>query len=65
MLSNLPPGVTEHDLPGNRPQDIEWDNFYQKFDADCDEMNLYVDKVETIWEMGKAAWNAYKNTYTE
>ena len=23
MLSNLPPGVSEHDLPGSRPEDQE------------------------------------------
>ena len=22
---NMPPGVSEADIPGNRPEDIEWD----------------------------------------
>ena len=65
MLSNLPPGVTENDLPGNRPEDEEWDKFYEKVDNDTIEMKLYVDQATTIWEMGKAAWNTYKSTYTE
>lgn len=25
MSSNLPPGVMECDIPGNRPEDAEWD----------------------------------------
>ena len=25
MNNNLPPGVTEAMIPGNRPQDIEWE----------------------------------------
>jgi hypothetical protein len=25
MNNNLPPGVTEGMIPGNRPQDIEWE----------------------------------------
>ena len=28
MSSNLPPGVTDSMLPGNRPEDIEWDKFF-------------------------------------
>ena len=32
MLSNLPPGVTEDMLPGNRPEDIDWDNFHEWID---------------------------------
>jgi hypothetical protein len=26
MSSNLPPGVTESMIPGNRPEDTAWDN---------------------------------------
>lgn len=27
MSSNLPPGVTEGMIPGNRPEDTKWDRF--------------------------------------
>lgn len=27
-LSNLPPGVRDCDIPGNRPEDLEWDLLY-------------------------------------
>jgi hypothetical protein len=26
--SNLPPGVTESMIPGNRPEDVDWDNLW-------------------------------------
>ena len=36
MASNLPPGVTDSMLPGNRPEDIWFENFvdalYEKID---------------------------------
>jgi hypothetical protein len=36
--SNLPPGVSEYMIPGNRPEDMAeeafWDALYQKLDAD-------------------------------
>ncbi len=28
MRSNLPPGVTESMIPGNRPEDMEWERFW-------------------------------------
>ena len=28
--SNLPPGVDEWDLPGNRPEDAAWDRVYDR-----------------------------------
>ena len=33
MKSNLPPGVMECDIPGNRPEDVEWE---QVLDWICD-----------------------------
>jgi len=29
MRSNLPPGVTEDMIPGNRPEDGEWEEFHE------------------------------------
>lgn len=28
MSSNLPPGVTDAMLPGNRPEDLAWERFW-------------------------------------
>jgi hypothetical protein len=34
MSSNLPPGVCDNDIPGNRPEDQEWDDLLD-FLSDC------------------------------
>ena len=31
-LSNLPPGVTEGMIPGNRPEDIAWEKLHNDID---------------------------------
>ena len=31
---NMPPGVNESDIPGNRPSDIEFENRVEALDAD-------------------------------
>lgn len=33
---NLPPGVNECDLPGNRPIDILWEREAEKFCENCE-----------------------------
>jgi len=53
MSSNLPPGVTENMIPGNRPEDEAWDDFHAKIDDDCTEMALTPDEAQEIWELGK------------
>lgn len=32
-LSNLPPGVTDDMIPGNRPEDVEWGRLYDFIEA--------------------------------
>jgi len=32
---NLPPGCRESDIPGNRPIDAAWDNWYDRHIDDC------------------------------
>lgn len=34
MNSNLPPGVTESMIPGNRPEDVEWERFLEDLDEE-------------------------------
>ena len=36
---NLPPGVNECDIPGNRPIDVLWENEAEKF---CDRCEIVV-----------------------
>ena len=64
-MENFPPGVTDSMIPGNTPEDQEWERFYEKADKDCEEMGLYPDQANAIWEIGKAAWKAYRNNYDE
>jgi hypothetical protein len=40
MSFNLPPGVTENMIPGNRPEDLEWESLFDwmdTIDMDVDE----------------------------
>jgi len=39
-LSNLPPGVTDNMIPGNRPEDIDWDNFHEWIDEIADDYGI-------------------------
>jgi len=32
MSSNLPPGVSEHMIPGNRPEDLEIEEFFERLE---------------------------------
>ena len=41
MLSNLPPGVTEDMLPGNRPEDKEWDDFHEWIDDIAEQYDIF------------------------
>ncbi len=38
--SNLPPGVTESMLPGNRPEDVRWDEFVEAVSVELAGMGL-------------------------
>ena len=45
--SNLPPGVSSNDIPGDRPEDVEWDRLFDVISA-CD---------LTAWE-ARARWDS-------
>ena len=40
-LSNLPPGVTDNMIPGNRPEDIEWEKFHEWIDEIAEVYDIY------------------------
>lgn len=39
-MSNLPPGVTDSMIPGNRPEDIEYDAFWEAVTNKAHELGL-------------------------
>jgi hypothetical protein len=51
-LSNLPPGVSEGDIPGNSPEDCEWDFFHEKVDGDTAEFGLEPAEAHICWLRG-------------
>lgn len=54
--SNLPPGVSESDIPGNRPEDLAWDKFFEKIDVDCNNNHLNVFDAIAVWNTGLSQW---------
>jgi hypothetical protein len=53
---NLPPGVTESMLPGNRPEDIEFDdlvNFLEEFLSNNPEISI-TDIIVSVKALSKA-----------
>lgn len=48
--SNLPPGVSVNDIPGNRPEDVEDDKFWDEVEAKFKEaMPNYAEVVEVMY----------------
>jgi hypothetical protein len=39
-LSNLPPGCSESDIPGNRPEDVRWEKWLEEALGALDELGL-------------------------
>jgi hypothetical protein len=54
-MSNLPPGVTESNIPGNRPEDVEWDKFFVWFTDFADTFGINPAEAKEIVEAGMAA----------
>ena len=53
---NLPPGVTDSMLPGNRPEDIEFDdlvNFLEEFLSNNPEVSI-TDIITSVKALSKA-----------
>ena len=53
MSLNLPPGVSDYDIPGNRTEDIEWENLIDKMMSDID--SPY--EARQVWEQGLKSHN--------
>src|SRR3990167_5761088 len=56
MLSNLPPGVTDSMLPGNRPEDIAWDNFYEMLSDEAGDHLMSSEDCFVAWKLGLASY---------
>lgn len=50
--SNLPPGVSVSDIPGNRPEDEEWDQLHAHIDHIADQSDYTAKEIEEIFVMG-------------
>ena len=67
MASNLPPGVTESMLPGNRPEDRELEARAEAIGSRLDQLGMdptdeLIDKViDLVIEFEEAAWTAGYN----
>lgn len=60
MSNNLPPGITEGMLPGNRPEDMAWDKLHESIDNDAAKANMSDMDVFVAWKLGLAAWKEAK-----
>lgn len=63
--SNLPPGVTESMIPGNRPEDAEWDAFYDWFEDQCVESGFTVEEVRLAVTIGFSGLKGVKKDLNE
>lgn len=52
MSSNLPPGVSENMIPGNRPEDAAWEFFHESVDEDCIKEGFTDMDAHIIWGIG-------------
>ncbi len=56
MPSNLPPGVTDNMIPGNRPEDIGWDEFHEWIDDIANQYDIF-----DPWEFKEIILEALEN----
>ncbi len=53
-MSNLPPGVTDNMIPGNRPEDMAWDDFCERALEQLANSGLSVDEAMSAVQFGIA-----------
>ena len=46
--SNLPPGVTESMIPGNRPEDAAWERLFDEMGSS----GLHTEEAARRWRLG-------------
>ena len=60
-FSNLPPGVTESMIPGNRPENQSWDDFIEWVYDEFVDSELSVDEAYLAIKMGIASIKSVQN----
>lgn len=60
MSYNLPPGVRECDLPGNRPEDVGWEQFHQRVDDDTVERGMSPEEATIVWQAALRVYDYYR-----
>lgn len=56
MSSNLPPGVTDGMIPGNRAEDADWETFHEVIDKEVEAYGLSIQDAIRIWVLGVHTW---------
>lgn len=51
-MTNLPPGVSANDIPGNTPEEEAWEKVHFDIDTDCEEQGLDDMDAAVAWRMG-------------
>jgi len=60
MPSNLPPGVSDSDIPGNRPEDMAWERLHECIDDVISREGMSDMDAWVAWKLGVDAWKAAK-----
>jgi len=60
MSSNLPPGVTESMIPGNRPEDLAYEVAIDELVNECVEYNLEPEEMKIMATVGLRAVSALR-----
>lgn len=53
-MDNLMPGTTL--LPGEEPEQREWDDVYEEIARDCEKHKLSAEEARTVWRAGLEDW---------
>ncbi len=57
--SNLPPGVTDNNIPGNEPEG-EFAAFYESVDSSIESNGLLPDDAHEVWRLGMQEYRNIK-----
>ena len=62
---SLPPGCSVNDIPGNTPEDMEWEEFNEQIDRDSTKHGLSIEDCRLVWQCGLATWPIIQKALTE
>lgn len=61
MADNLPPGCSINDIPGNRPEDIAWEKFYDTIAGDSSFYGMTDMDALWAWKAGLAVYRTARD----